>query len=79
LRATAKGKYHHQPVVLLAQDARDRLAALGDGRRRALRQRQVLHQDGGRNQRPDLLDPEVVRGAKHDRHNLAGRLCATNQ
>ena len=49
-----------EPVVLVAQDAVDGLAALGDRRRRRLRDLVLLHQDGRRDQRSEPLDPEVV-------------------
>ena len=49
-----------QAVVLVAQHAVDRLAPLGDRVGRLLRDRELLHQDGGRDQRPEPLDPEVV-------------------
>ena len=43
---------------------RDRRARVGDDVRRALADRDLLEQDGGRNERPDLRDPEVVCAAE---------------
>ena len=54
-----------QAIVLAAQHLGDGGARVGDGRRGGLRQRQVLHEDRGRDERPDALDPEVVGGVEH--------------
>src|SRR6185312_482688 len=55
----------HQPIVLAAQDPRRRLAALRHRGRRLLGDGQVLHQDLGRDQRPDPGDAKVVGGVQH--------------
>ena len=55
----------HQPVVVAAQDARRGLAALDHRGGGPLRQRQVLHQDLGRDQGANAGDAKVVGGVQH--------------
>jgi hypothetical protein len=62
--------YDDQPVVLPRQDVSDLGAALPDQRRGLLANRQLLHQDRRRDQRPQLLDPEVVGLVQHGGPNL---------
>ncbi len=64
--------HDQQAVVLAAQDAGGGLAALGHGRGRPLAEREVLHQDLGRDQGADAFDAQIVGGAEHaGRRNLA--------
>ena len=59
--------HHHQPVVVAVHDVADLLASLRDPSDRVLSGVDLLHQDGGRDQRAKAFDPDVVGGwAEHE-------------
>ena len=55
----------HTPI-LSGEDVGDRLPCRGHHLRGAIGDRDFFQQDGGREQRPDLGDPEVVETVQHN-------------
>ena len=58
-------------MVLALDDARERDARVGDDVRGPLADRELLQQDGGRDERTHILDPEIVGTSNgHDRVDI---------
>src|SRR5262249_55584327 len=61
----ARADDHDQAIVLSAEDSRDRLAAARHRERALLAERQLLEQDGRRNEGTKALDAKVACGLGH--------------
>jgi hypothetical protein len=70
----AGADHRQQAVVLLAQDPFHLLPAVGHRGRALLPERELLHQDRRRQQRPQGVDAEVVGAKDHGASTLAGSL-----